>query len=67
MVVAEWLRAPRSGVSDRQSVGSSPGLDTCVLEQDALPLLPCPSDGTLGQRSCVLMVHVIESRSKSRG
>ena len=29
----------------QQSVGSSPGHDTCVLKQDTEPLL-CPSDGT---------------------
>ncbi len=35
-VVAERIRAPKSssGVSDRRRVGSSPGLDTCVLRQD---------------------------------
>ena len=27
------------GVSDQQRVGSSPGCDTCVLKQDALPQL----------------------------
>ena len=34
-VVAERLRAPNSnsGVSDQQSVGSSPSHDTCVLKQ----------------------------------
>ncbi len=34
-VMAEWSSAPdsSSGVSDKQSVGSSPGLDTCVLNQ----------------------------------
>ena len=34
--MAERLRAPdlSSGVSDQQSVGSSPGRDTCVLKQD---------------------------------
>ncbi len=38
-VVAERLRArdSSSGVSDQQSVGSSPGRGTCVLEQDTLP------------------------------
>ena len=32
----EWLRAPNSnsGVSDQQSVGSSPSCDTCVLKKD---------------------------------
>ena len=36
-VVAEWTKAlnSTSGVSVQQSVGSSPGRDTCVLvEQD---------------------------------
>ncbi len=35
-VVAERIRAldSSSGVSDQQSVGSSPGRDTCVLKQD---------------------------------
>ncbi len=35
-VVAEWIRSldSSSGVSDQQSVGSSPGRDTCVLKQD---------------------------------
>ena len=35
-VVAEQMRAPNSssGVSVQQSVGSSPGHDTCVPEQD---------------------------------
>ena len=35
-IVAEWTRAPdsSSGVSDQQSSGSSPGIDTCVLKQD---------------------------------
>ena len=38
-VKAEWIRTPdsSSGVSDQQSVGSSPGLDTCVLIQDTCP------------------------------
>ncbi len=37
--MAERLRAldSGSGVSDQQSVGSSPGQGTCVLEQDTLP------------------------------
>ena len=34
------------GVSDQQSVGASPGCDTCVLTQDTLALLLSPSDGT---------------------
>ena len=52
--MAQQLRAPNSssGVSDQQSVGSSPGCGTCVLEQDDLPYLQCPSDGTLSRRSC---------------
>ena len=35
-IMAERLRPPdsSSGVSDQQSVGSSPGRDTCVLKQD---------------------------------
>ena len=35
-VVAEWSSAldSSSGLSDQQSVGSSPVLDTCVLKQD---------------------------------
>ncbi len=35
------------GVSDQQSVGLSPGLETCVLKQDIPPLLLRPLDGTL--------------------
>ena len=36
--MTEQLRAPdsSSGVFDQQSVGSSPGRETCVLEQDTL-------------------------------
>ncbi len=36
--MSEWIRAPdsSSGVSDQQSVGSSPGRDTCVLKKDSL-------------------------------
>ncbi len=34
-------------VSYRQRVGSSPGRRSCVLEQDTLPPLLCPSDGIL--------------------
>ena len=35
-VVAERIRAPNSSSADsvKQSVGSSPGHDNCVLEQD---------------------------------
>ena len=35
-VVAEWIRAPNSSsdASVQQSVGSNPGRDTCVPEQD---------------------------------
>ena len=34
--MAEWIRTPNSssGVSVQQSVGSNPGRDTCVPEQD---------------------------------
>ncbi len=34
--LAEQIKAPNSssGVSVQQSVGSSPGRDTCVLKQD---------------------------------
>ena len=37
-VMAERIRAPSSssGVSVQQSVGSNPGRDTCVPEQDSL-------------------------------
>ena len=47
--MVEQLRAPdsSSGVSKQQSVGSSLGHCTCVFEQDTLPQLLCPSDGTL--------------------
>ncbi len=44
--MVEWFKAS-SGVSDQQSVGSSPGRGTCVIEQDTLPLLLRPLDGTL--------------------
>ncbi len=43
--MAERSSAPTdssSGVSDQQGVGLSPGLDTCVLEEDTSPLLFCP-------------------------
>ena len=35
-VVAEWIRGPNSSsdASVQQSVGSNPGRDTCVPEQD---------------------------------
>ena len=48
-LVARWLRAldSSSGASDHWSVGLSPGSGTtCVAEQDTLPFLHCPSDGT---------------------
>ncbi len=65
--MAERLRAPESssGVSDQQSVGSSPGHGTCVLEHDALPLLLCLSDGTVSRRfpALGLVVHVKEPRT----
>ena len=35
-----------SCVSDQESVGSSPGLDTCVFRQDSYPLLLHPLDET---------------------
>ena len=35
-----------SGVSDQQSVGSSPGSDTCIIKEATLSLLRCLSDGT---------------------
>ena len=38
-------RDSNSGVSDLQSVGSSSDLNTCVLKQDANPLLVRPVDG----------------------
>ena len=46
-VVDEQFRASNSssGVSDHQSVGSSPCRGVGVREQDILPLLLCPSDG----------------------
>ena len=46
-VMAERLstRDSNSGVSDLQSVGSSSDLNTCVLKQDANPLLVRPVDG----------------------
>ncbi len=51
--MAERSSAPdsSSGVSDQQSVGSSPGLDTCVLEQDTQQSLFHPLDGTSSHRS----------------
>ena len=50
---------------DRQSAGSNPGRDTCVLDQDTQPRLLRPSDGTLSRKSRVLM-HVKEPRSTHR-
>ena len=38
-----------SGVSDQQSMGSSPCCGTCVLEQDAFLYLLCPLDRTLSR------------------
>ncbi len=35
-----------SEMSDQQSMGSSPSVDTCVLKQGTLPLLARSSDGT---------------------
>ncbi len=49
-----------SGVYDQQSVGLSPGRGTCLLEQDILPSLLCPFDGTISRRSCVLELVVHE-------
>ncbi len=51
--MAERLREldSSSGVSDQQSVGSSPAHGTCVLEQDNLLQLRCPSDETFICRS----------------
>ena len=42
--MAEQLRAPdcSPGVSDQQSVGLSPGQDTCVLKKHTEPLLVRP-------------------------
>ncbi len=73
--VVERLRALNSsfGVSDQQSVGSSPpSCGICLPEQDTLPWLLCPSDGTLSCRSRLLglVVHVKEPRTlawKRRG
>ncbi len=64
--VAGRLKASNliSSVSDKQSVGSCPSGGTCVLEQDTLPQLLCPSDGTFSCRSHVpgLVVHAKEPR-----
>ena len=53
--VAEFVRAPdsNSGVSDQQSVGSNPHLDTCVLISKTLHH-HCPSKRTLSRGSRVL-------------
>ncbi len=66
-IVAEQLRAPDSacGVSDQQSVGWSPGHDTCVLEQDALPYFLCPLDGTLSCRSRALGLVVLVKETQN--
>ena len=46
-------------------MGSNPGLGTSVLWRETLPLLLCPSDGTLSRRFSVLglAVHVTEHRT----
>ena len=39
--LTEWLRTldSNSGVSDQQSVGSSPGHGSCCFERDTLPIV----------------------------
>ena len=55
-VVAERLSAPdsHSGVSDRQSVGLSPSLDTCVFEQDTITVIASPFGWGVKHWPCVL-------------
>ncbi len=54
-VMAERLRAPTQALVFLISrVCSNLGRGTCVLEQDTLPLLLCPSDGTLSRKFRVL-------------
>ncbi len=65
-VVVERLRhGTQALVFLISSVGSSPGCDTCVLEQDIVSQLLCPLDGTLSRRSHVLglVVHIKEPRT----
>ncbi len=66
--MAERLRAPDSSscVSGHQSVGSSPGHDTCVLEQDTLPYCFVNRVGHLASMSWLLglvLLHVKEPRT----
>ncbi len=55
--MAEWSSTldSSSGVSDQQSVGSSPTVDTCVLKQDTSLLHPM--DGTSKEPSHTLSGH----------
>ena len=56
-----------SCASDQQSVGSSPGHDTCVRGQDALPFLLCHSDVTLSLRPHVGLSACKRTQSTSCG
>ena len=70
--MVQRIRVPdsSSGVSDQQSMGSSSSCGTCVLEQDTLPQLLCPTDETLSRsRSCVLgfVLHFKKTQITYRG